>query len=167
MDMSALFLTFCSWFSTKVCWKCINFVHHFAFHFFPLPFSFVFIYLLFFGWLILSSFTSFLECKVHQSLHVFVFICMNTCWAPHLEMSHKHLTVATMVLFSFSKQTYVCMCVLEYPPNWLQISSVVDMAGPTWNCCCLSAYSLYTRQACTRLQCHFIWSHTHSVCMVV
>ena len=35
------------------------------------------------------------------------------------------------------------------------------MAGATWNCCCLSASSVYTLQPCTTLQCHFIQNHMH------
>ena len=37
------------------------------------------------------------------------------------------------------------------------------MADATWNCCRLGAHSVYTIQPCTSLQCHFIWSHMHSV----
>ena len=37
------------------------------------------------------------------------------------------------------------------------------MAGATWNCCRLGACSVYTIQAYTRLQCHFIQSHTGRV----
>ena len=35
------------------------------------------------------------------------------------------------------------------------------MAGATWNCCCLSV--VYTIQAHTSLQCHFMQSHIHRV----
>ena len=33
------------------------------------------------------------------------------------------------------------------------------MAGATWNCCFLGAYSVYTMQLYTSLQCHFIQCH--------
>ena len=38
-----------------------------------------------------------------------------------------------------------------------------------WHCCCLSTCSVYTIQPCTRLQCHFIQSHTGRVyvCLAV
>ena len=41
--------------------------------------------------------------------------------------------------------------------GWLQCCCY--MAGALWNCCHLSAISVYTIQSCTSLQCHFIWSH--------
>ena len=43
------------------------------------------------------------------------------------------------------------------------------MVGATWNCCHLSASSVYTIQPCTRLQCHFIQSHIGRVyaCLAV
>ena len=37
------------------------------------------------------------------------------------------------------------------------------MIGATWNCCHLSACSLYTIQECMSLQCHFIQSHLRRV----
>ena len=33
------------------------------------------------------------------------------------------------------------------------------VAGAMWNCCHLSAHSVYTTQPCTSLQCHFMQSH--------
>ena len=36
------------------------------------------------------------------------------------------------------------------------------MAGATWNCCRLSAVSVYTIQPCTSLQCHFIQTQIKS-----
>ena len=67
-----------------------------------------------------------------------VFIYMNTSWAPHLEMSPKHFTMATTVL--------LCSCALvtcnsewvtalhpahfEYPPMWLQCCLVVTWLVP-------------------------------------
>ena len=41
------------------------------------------------------------------------------------------------------------------------------VAGATWNCCHLGALSMDTIQQCTSLQCHFIWSHIHRVCVCV
>ena len=43
------------------------------------------------------------------------------------------------------------------------------MAGTTRNCCRLGAFSVYTIQPCTSLQCHFIRSHRHKmqVCLSV
>ena len=37
------------------------------------------------------------------------------------------------------------------------------MASAMWNCCCLSACSLYTIQPCNILQCHFMQNHKHWV----
>ena len=40
------------------------------------------------------------------------FCCfMNTCWAPHHEMSPKHFTVVTIALFSASEQTQCALVV--------------------------------------------------------
>ena len=39
------------------------------------------------------------------------------------------------------------------------------MAGTMWNCCCLSASSVYTIQSFTSLQRHFIQSHIGRVCV--
>ena len=39
--------------------------------------------------------------------------------------------------------------------------AVTCMAGATWNCCLLSARSVYTIQQCTSLQYYHIWSHIH------
>ena len=39
-------------------------------------------------------------------------------------------------------------------------------AGATWNCCRLGAYSVYTIQPCTTLQCHFIRTRM-CVCLAV
>ena len=39
------------------------------------------------------------------------------------------------------------------------------MAGPTWNCCHLSACSVCTIKPHTSLQWHFIWSHIRTVHM--
>ena len=37
------------------------------------------------------------------------------------------------------------------------------MAGGKWNCCHLGTHSVNTIQPCTRLKCHFIWSHIYRV----
>ena len=46
----------------------------------------------------------------------------------------------------------------EYPLMWCTYSA--GMAGATWNCCCLSASSVYTIQPC-----HFMKSPIHKVHM--
>ena len=89
---------------------------------------------------------------------------------------------AATLLFSASEQTHftlvVCNsewvtvalhCVSEYPPKWFPALFGCYMAGITWNCCHLSATSVYTIQPCTSLQCHFIQSHIHKmqVCLAV
>ena len=90
--------------------------------------------------------------------------------APHLRMSPKHVTEATIALFSASEQTHCTLLWLsdcsftqhgfEHPPKWLQhCRLVVYMAGATWNCCHLATISVYTIQPCTSLQWHFIQSH--------
>ena len=89
---------------------------------------------------------------------------------PHLEMSPKRFTMATVVLPSASEQTHgaLVMCNLQWVTaalQWLNIqqSAVLIvlfgcyMAGATWNCCYPGACSVYTRQPCTSLQCQFIW----------
>ena len=86
-----------------------------------------------------------------SSLYSFVAVCssfanrfclkkkgilyMNTCWAPHLEMSPKCFTMATIQWYSLSlhsshMQLWMSNCsftqhVLEYPPKWLQRCLVV------------------------------------------
>ena len=42
---------------------------------------------------------------------------------------------------------------------------VTRLAGATWNCCRLKARSVYTIQPCTKLLCHFVWSHIRKVHM--
>ena len=50
----------------------------------------------------------------------FVLFCflfclrVKTCWAPHLNMSPKHFTVATITLFSASKQIHCTLVVHIY-----------------------------------------------------
>ena len=108
---------------------------------------------------------------------------MNTCWAPHLEMSPKLcFTVVTVPCYVFaSKQTHcalVAYCsltqqVFEYPLKvvYSQCCLVVTI---TWLVPCETAAvgvcSLYTTQPCTGLHCHFVWSHicmVHHVCLAV
>jgi len=90
----------------------------------------------------------------------------------------------TIVLFSASKQSH-CRSVACHVTQWVTVAihwlflnihwPVVTvlfgcyMAGPMWNCCHLSARSVYTIQPCTSLQCHFIQSHMcrGHVCLAV
>ena len=53
-------------------------------------------------------------CQALSILAVILF-CMNTCWAPHFEMSHKPFTMATLTLFSASEQIH-CTLVIR---NWM------------------------------------------------
>ena len=47
-----------------------------------------------------------------DNIPVVVVVCfMNTCWAPHHEMSPKHFTVVTIALFSASEQTQCALVV--------------------------------------------------------
>ena len=41
------------------------------------------------------------------------FIFVNTCWAPHLEMSPERFTMATIALFSASEQTSCALVVCD------------------------------------------------------
>ena len=61
----------------------------------------------------------------------------------------------------------------EYPPKWctyitiwfLCIYIYIYMADATRRCCSFGTHSVYTIQPYITLQCHFIWSHLHSVHM--
>ena len=75
-------------------------------------------------------------------------------------------------LYSDNYTAILCVCTLvvydsESVTNFTHHSSNIHrseytalfgcyMAGATWNCCRLGAYSVYTIQPCTTLQCHFI-----------
>ena len=87
-------------------------------------------------------------------------------------MSHKHLTVATIALFSASEHTHCTLVVCDsewvtvalHSAFWVSTEVVTAlfgcyMAGATWNCCRHGARSMHTIQPCTSLQSHFIWSH--------
>ena len=92
----------------------------------------------------------------------------------------KQVVVAVVVvdqsfkLFSTLEQTYWALAVCD--SEWVTVafysaffnihqSGVLTalfccyMAGSTWNCCRLSACSVYTIHQCTSLQCYFIPSH--------
>ena len=72
-----------------------------------------------------------------------LFIYWNTCWAPHLRMSSKRFTMATMALFLAPGQTHCVLVVChskwvtifdtarcEEPPTWLQRCLVVTRLAP-------------------------------------
>ena len=101
---------------------------------------------------------------------------MNTCQAPHLEMSLNRFTVAATELFSASEHNH---CVLVGMRLWMMTVTLhrafwtsADMdtevfscytASAKWNFWRLGASSVYTIQPCISLQCHFIRSHMHWV----
>ena len=51
---------------------------------------------------------------------VFYFISMNTCWAPHREMSPRRFTMAAIALFSASEQTHCALIVCD--SKWVTVS---------------------------------------------
>ena len=60
----------------------------------------------------------------------------------------------------------------DYPPKRTGVLTALPgcyMAGATWNCCSICAYSVYTIQPCISLQCHFMQSHVRTVhvCLAV
>ena len=80
---------------------------------------------------------------------------MNTCQAPHLEMSPKCFTMATIVLFSASEPAdcTLVVCDSEWVSAALNSAFLIStfccyMAGAMWNCCHLGASSLCTIQPC-------------------
>ena len=80
---------------------------------------------------------------------------MNTCRAPHLEMSPKCFTMATIVLFSASEPAdcTLVVCDSEWVSAALNSAFLIStfccyMAGAMWNCCHLGASSLCTIQPC-------------------
>ena len=118
-----------------------------------------FVYYLFFG-------------GVFVCLFLFVdifclFVYMNTCRVPHLEMKPKQFPVA-VYLFCASQQTYCVLVVCDYDESHctLGVSATAAaalfscyMAGAMWNRCRLGASPGYTLQQCNSLQCHSIRSH--------
>ena len=87
------------------------------------------------------------------------YITILCFWANPLRSSHMQLWMSDC---SFAPCS-------QYPPKWFAALFHCYMAGITWNCCHLSATSVYTTQPCTSLQCHFIQSHIHKmqVCLAV
>ena len=111
---------------------------------------------------LLSFFFFFLEQSLVQSHGLFIlFIHMNTCWAPHLEMPVPHngnchaiLCVCTLVV-CHSKWVTVAL----HRALWISTEVVTKM--PEQNCCHPGTSSVYTIQPYTSSQCHFIWSHIY------
>ena len=101
-----------------------------------------------------------------------IFFYMNTCWVPHLQMSPKHFTTATIALFPASELTHcalvICNCervtsftqhILNIPPEWLQCCLVVIWLVPC-ETVAVSAQVLCTpNKPCTSLECHYWKPH--------
>ena len=122
------------------------------------------------AFLLLSFFFFFLEQSLVQSHGLFIlFIHINTCWAPHLEMPVPHNGNCSAVLCVCS--LVVChskwVTVALHRALWISTEVVTKMSEQ--NCCHPGTSSVYTIQPYTSSQCHFIWSHiyrTH-VCLPV
>ena len=94
-----------------------------------------------------------------------LFLIFMYAWvASHLEVSRMHFTMATIALFSTSEQAHRAqvICNSEWMTGalrsvfWISIKVVTElfscyMAGAMWNCCRLSAHSVYTIQPVHRV----------------
>ena len=122
-------------------------------------------------------------CQALSILAVILFY-MNTCWAPHFEMSPKPFTMATLTLFSASEQIHCALVVGDwmsdcsftqhtlniyrssYNAFWLLHGWCHIKLLLSWHTFCIH-HTVYIIQPCASLQCHFTQRHMHRVHLAV
>ena len=67
---------------------------------------------------------------------IFIYIYMNTCQVPNLEMSSKRFTMATTALFSASEQTHCTQVVCRF--QWVTVAFTTQLY-----CLCVKKFAFW------------------------